>query len=357
MRKIIILTLTIFGFSLAKGVASRFVLGRPETIIINWLDQCRIQKPYRYQNLTLFPIVTNRQSRFEYLTLEEGLKCQYLEITELGSGEVNKVRVRNQSKYYIFGLAGELILGAKQDRMLKEDVLLPPFSGWLEIPVYCTEHGRWTAQTPKFYSRGLIVPGMLRQTARKTESQVEVWQEVDRFHTKLNIHSPTKALKEVYEASRVFDLGKPYLRELIAVPSQIENIIGVVVVVGDRIICADLFANHSLLEKMWKKLLRSYVIDAIAEPKDNGITINQVEQFLKSIRDCNFTNLPTPGAGQLVRFKSKSRHKFFKPSVVGSALIFRDDVVHLDLFPQVNDFASEPQPIPRLDIRRERLYR
>ena len=318
--------------------------------IINLIGQCKIKNPYHYQNLTIFPIFALPESQFEYLTLEQGIKQDYVEIKELGNGQVNMVRVKNKSRHYIFGLAGELIIGAKQDRMLKEDILIPPFSKWLEIPVYCTEHGRWTEQTQKFQSRGIMMPGVLRAKAMKTESQTEVWAGVDEVHADLAVAPKTRAFKEVYESPNIQEKSQPYLKELLPLPKKAKNIIGVIVSVGDEIICADLFANPSLFERMWEKLLRSYVIDALAKPTSNGISLDEAIYFLNSITDGTFNNQATPGAGKLVRIKTNISS--------GSALLFRGDVVHLDLFPEsIIDFEHDDGPAPRLDIRRERLHR
>ncbi|MFB0509805.1 MAG: ARPP-1 family domain-containing protein [bacterium] len=300
---------------------------RPEKQIIRLIEQCSVKNPFRYQNLIIFPIVVSNESDTRYLTFEESVNNGFLEIRELKNSQVNKVRVQNGSKYYIFGLAGELILGAKQDRMLKEDVLIPPFSRWIEIPVYCTEHGRWTEQTRTFQSRGLIASGLLRARAKMTESQAEVWDGVGQVQDELDVKAPTKAFKEVYEAPNVKDQSQPYLKELLPIPKRAKNTIGVIVGVGDEIICADLFANHSLFERLWEKLLRSYVIDALSKPSADGISLDQASDFLKSVKKASFTQLHTVGAGRLIRINRNVSS--------GSALIFNNDVVHLDLFPSL----------------------
>lgn len=332
-----------------------------EKLIINFIERCQVKYHYREKNLIIFPIVAESESQFEYLTLEQGINQNYVEIKELGSGYVHTVKLRNSSKHYIFGLAGELIIGAKQDRMLKEDILIPPFSQWLEIPVYCTEQGRWRDKTKKFQSRGLIVPGMLRLRARTTESQTKVWEEVNKVQAQFNIAAETKALKEVYEAPMVSNQAQPYLEKLLPLPKKLKNCIGVIVGIGDQIICADLFANARLFDKLWEKLLRSYIIDALCPAEDdNGISLDQVQNFLLNIKNCTFTNIGTPGTGQLIRIKSKD-HKSFGHSVLrvtGSALLFKGEVVHLDLFPSLSiNFEPENRSIPRLDIRRRRLHR
>lgn len=210
MKRIITLTAVLLGLCLGleqPDASSGATVNRHQKTsaspIINLIGQCKVKNPYHYQNLTIFPIFAIPESQFEYLTLEQGIKQDYVEIKELGSGQVNTVQVKNKSRHYIFGLAGELIIGAKQDRMLKEDILIPPFSKWLEIPVYCTEHGRWTEQTKKFQSRGIMMPGMLRAKAMKTESQTEVWAGVDEVHADLAVAPKTRAFKEVYESPNI----------------------------------------------------------------------------------------------------------------------------------------------------------
>jgi ARG and Rhodanese-Phosphatase-superfamily-associated Protein domain len=356
MKRIITLIAALLGLCLGLGqpdASNGYSLNHPEKTptspIIKLITQCKVKNPYHYKNLTIFPIFANSESNFEYLTLEQGIKQDYVEIKELGSGQVNIVQVKNKSRHYIFGLAGELIIGAKQDRMLKEDILIPPFSKWLEIPVYCTEHGRWTEQTQKFQSRGIMMPGILRAKAMKTESQDEVWAGVDEVHADLAVTPKTRAFKEVYESPNIQEKSQPYLKELLQIPKKGKNIIGVIVAVDDEIICADLFANPSLFERMWEKLLRSYVIDALAKPTSDGVSLDEAKYFLNSITDGTFENQTTPGAGRLVRINSDRGS--------GSALLFRNDVVHLDLFPEsIIDFEHDDGPAPRLDIRRERLH-
>ncbi len=41
-------------------------------------------------------------------------------------------------------LAGEILLGGKQNRVMTEDILLPPLSAPVDLQVYCVEQGRWS---------------------------------------------------------------------------------------------------------------------------------------------------------------------------------------------------------------------
>ena len=130
------------------------------------LKKLVIGKPITYKNLTIFPLTQGFTPKTRYTTLDEAMGKDWLTIREIGSGDVNFVELRNTGNKTVLILTGEMISGAKQDRMLKDDVLIPANSKWVRVPVYCVEHGRWAAVSPAFKSSGLVVPNALRQCAR-----------------------------------------------------------------------------------------------------------------------------------------------------------------------------------------------
>lgn len=312
--------------------------------IYDLLDVIKLGNPITYKNLRIFPInLTKTLDHTQYVTLDEGVKRGYLKIKEVGSGEVNEVYVKNTSIYKIFIMTGEVILGAKQDRMLKEDVLVPSRSDWISLPVYCTEHGRWTEVSKEFKSSGnVMAPGALRQRAKASESQSEVWDEIAGTQSRLKVPAPTQALRDVFENKDVQEQSKPYFRHFENLPGLAAATIGVVVTVGDNIVCVDLFANHGLLNKMWAKLLKSYVLDAI-QGEEGALTRDDVEDFLAELEDAGFDHRETPGLGSLLKIDIYGG--------VGSALIYKSSVIHLDLFPTSDSHRSGSRM--NLDFRRE----
>ncbi len=311
--------------------------------VSNYLNHIRIGRPLTYQNLRIFPLnLTRTLDRTRYITLDEGIKHGYLKIKETGSGSVNEVQVKNISNHKIFLMTGEVIVGAKQDRMIKEDILLPPNSEWISLPVYCTEHGRWTEVSKEFKTEELAAPGALRQRAKVSESQSEVWEEIAGAQSRLRVSAPTQALKDVYRAPEVKKQTDPYIRKFASLPHLSNSTIGVVVTVGDRIVCIDLFANHTLLSKLWEKLLKSYALDAIQAEKAS-VTEAEIEEFLKDLEDGDFEQKDTPGLGRLFRIDTEDG--------IGSVLVYRDAVVHLDLFPKTGTIKTDPEM--NLDFRRQ----
>jgi len=309
----------------------------------------RVGEPWHYKNLTIFPLTSKAVApAWSFVTIERAVDRGVLEIKEKGSGEVNTVRVRNTGSSYVFGLAGDMIVGAKQDRMLQADVLIPPRSGWLELDVYCTEHGRWSGKTDRFMGLGKVVPNTVRARAAQTGSQQEVWAGVQEAKRALGDATPGSALQSVYNNQDVTKRSQEYIDELRPMSGRVDGMVGALVAVGDDIVCVDVFASPGLLAKMWDKLLRSYVMDALARSATGRLSRDEARDFLDELDDARRESRETPGAGGLYRFNTGR--------ATGSALVFHRRVVHLDLFPGATptykDDDQEFGPTPNLDLRR-----
>ena len=311
----------------------------------NLLSRVSVGSPSGYENLTLFPLLGKTSNYSTYALLDDAIRSGQVKVREKDGGQVNTVRMRNTGKTYVFGMAGEIVSGAKQDRMLQDDVLLPPGSGWLDVPVFCTEHGRWAGSSMSFGTKGHVVSGRVRERASKSQSQEEVWAEVDAAHEGLGVTTPSRAFAKVYEDKDAQEQARPYIDKLDGLPNLFPGAIGVVVAVGNRVVCVDLFGSSALFRKMWPKLLRSYVIDAMQSQARGWLKAKQVQQFIRGAARARVTSQPTVGAGTLQRLSAANAS--------GSALVFRKAVVHLDLFPDSNS-ETDGGSVPRLDFRRQR---
>lgn len=157
--------------------------------------------------------------------------------------------------------------------------------------------------------------------------------------------APSRAFARAYEDEDAQEQAKPYIDKLDRLPRLCPNAVGVVVAVGNRIVCVDAFGSPGLFRRMWPKLLRSYVIDAMQTRPSGRIGQQRVQQLIGEAARAEFSNRPTVGAGNLQRLAAASAS--------GSALVFRNAVVHLDLFPDSN-LDCDDGPVPRLDFRRQR---
>jgi hypothetical protein len=311
-------------------------------------SRLRVGEPWQYRNLSIFPLSLSDSPELAgpltgVVPLDQAIDRGRVEVREKGTGEVNTVRLRNQGKSYVFGLAGDMIVGAKQDRMLQHDILIPPGSGWLEAEVYCTEHGRWQEQTDRFGSIQRVVPGAVRATASQTESQQEVWAGVAAAKSALGDRTGTSALQSIYSDPAIQERAQGYLDRLAPMPGTSPGTIGVLVAVGDRILCCDVFAGHALLEAVWDKLLRSYVMDALSRNAEGRLSRDEARAFVRELRDAGTESRTTPGAGRAYRVRTDAAS--------GAALVFDRQVVHLDLFPD-SPRVERRGSTPSLDFRR-----
>src|SRR6185295_10372281 len=144
---------------------------------------------------TVFPVVAARSyDTEEFLTLDEGLRSGEVIVTESGGmqpllrrrrpptppgPQVNQLVLVNNSKRPLILLAGEIVTGGKQDRVIGKDRLVPAESDPVDLSVFCVEPGRWTATSEKFggFASAMAQPA-IRSKAMSDKDQSKVWAEV-----------------------------------------------------------------------------------------------------------------------------------------------------------------------------------
>src|SRR5437660_147621 len=157
----------------------------------------RILDPVTYENISVFPVVASYgQDTSAFLTLEEGLATGEVVVRERGSEEmvrgrdgrpiyipqttgasVNQLVLLNRSKRPLLLLAGELVSGGKQDRVIGKDRIVPVGAPPLPLDVFCVEHGRWTGSS-QFAAALTIVHPSVREKAAVDQKQTDVWAAV-----------------------------------------------------------------------------------------------------------------------------------------------------------------------------------
>ena len=317
-----------------------FITNTGQKTMKEYLRNLKVARPFTYQNLTIYPLTMRTAPVAEYVTLDEAMKRDWLTIREIGAGDVNVVELRNRGDKVVFLMTGEMLTGAKQDRMLSQDVLVTPASAWLRVPVYCVEHGRWTSTSPVFKSSELMAPNELRKQARVTGNQSEVWDAIATSQDRLGIASTTGTARANYEDEGVKEEIDAYTKKFRDFPRLNKNTIGVVVTTGSRIICVDIFANNSLLQKFWYKLIKSYAMDALSE-RESVVNKEEVQDLLTVLANAHYVSIGTPGLGSLFTVETD----FGK----GSVLLHMSIPVHMDFF--ISNMFAEPQM--RLDMRRD----
>ncbi len=276
----------------------------------------RLLDPVTYENISLFPVVaSSQQDTSAFLTLDEGLSSGEVIVSEQGAAglartrdlrrspvpdyrsapAVNQLVLVNRSKRPLLLLAGELVSGGKQDRIIAKDRIVAPGAEPLPLDVFCVEHGRWSSGSQFAASKMIVHPSVREQAALK-QDQNEVWNAVragsagsmpvgstprpsapprvssSEIADTITSAAPTQSYAKIYEGSRVGASVEEFTAELqkrFAKPTsglKGERVVGVVVAYGGEVAWSDIFASGDLFDHYWPKLLRSYAVEAVARP-------------------------------------------------------------------------------------------
>src|SRR5579864_4554160 len=290
----------------------------------------RILYPVTYENISLFPVVGGSQDTSSFLTLEEGLATGEVLVTEQGaerlirnrggvhpialppqsSASVNQLVLINRSKRPLLLLAGELVSGGKQDRIIGKDRIVPVGAEPLPLDVFCVEHGRWTGSSSQFVASKTIVHPSVREQAAVNQEQTKVWAAVAGGTTAVTVSpaapaplsrsvlsetiavdAPTQSYEKIYESSRVGvsvdslvdELQKRFARATSGANGERKMlVVGVIVAYGGEVAWSDIFASSDLFRHYWNKLLRSYAVEALARPAMHEVaSADDAREFLR----------------------------------------------------------------------------
>jgi hypothetical protein len=225
--------------------------------------------PITFKNLTLIPLIAKKVDDTDYLALDEGMDKGLVKVSEKQhGGSVNEVTLENRSDRALFLMAGEVILGGKQDRVIGKDTIVPPKQK-TDIPVFCVEHGRWTGEEQaQFHSGKSLAHSKLRSKA-KYESQGKVWQEVSEKNAKRATANSTDTYRQVATGGSVDKAVQPYadhFKAALVKSPDAAKVVGYVMVLNGQIVGLERFGSPRLMAKYRDKLLRSYYVEAVDAP-------------------------------------------------------------------------------------------
>jgi hypothetical protein len=229
--------------------------------------------PYAHENLSVFLIHSPNQDDREFITLDQGLKEGWVKVSEKQHEEVGELQIENQSEYPLFLQEGDRLQGGKQDRIIIASLVVPPKSGQMPVPAFCIEPGRWQAASGglAFVStaNAALAPKSTRQAAKFERSQQKVWDSVYRQReSTVEIVAgkmTTSSLNEALDSPQVQKISEEFAKALEGVLEDHPDSIGVAIVINDNIEEVNVYPNHSLLQKLYPRLLQSYGLQATLE--------------------------------------------------------------------------------------------
>jgi hypothetical protein len=339
----------------------------------------KVLNPISHGNLTIFPVVsTSTHDTSEFITLDEGIRSGEVVVTEAGrtgglirgprhripvptGAQVNNLVLVNNSKHPLILLAGEIVTGGKQDRVVGKDRVVPAESDPVDLGVFCVEPGRWTESSTQFSTlKSQMAQPSVRSKAMIAQDQRQVWDSVSVADGAVaGAMAPAAGLAS-YEAAGVTSYAKTFDNEKVrqavaqeAAPIEQsynslmkqlrdQHAVGVVVAVGGRLIWADLFASTNLLEKYWPKLVRSYAAEAITtQVGAKPVNISDAQLFLSRTEGTHEISDSEPG----IYRQSETVASDFKLFTLASLLPGTGFDLHIS---KIADTSSMPPEIGKI---------
>lgn len=312
-----------------------------------------------HENMILFPIRSKLNPGPEYITLSDALERGSLEISEINArGSVPELKATNKGRNPVLMIDGEELKGAKQNRVLNTSIMIAP-GNTIVIPVSCVEALRWQGTSLHMERSNHVMAHEIRrkkmeqvnlnlETNRSFRAnQVEIWNDLAEMSFKLDVHSPTSAMGNIYDA-RAKDL-EDYLRAFNLIPGQQ----GWLVFIGGKPVGLEFISRESAFERLFQKLLKSYVLEAISLKYDEPVRgekrrkigkveendwlkygagdtpqMDRIQAFMKAAASCQEKRYPSIGMGYACRYWGEE--------VVGAALEVDRCIPHLLFFAKEN---------------------
>ena len=243
-----------------------------------------ISGPFTHRNLQVFLVHGDTQlEERHYATLSEALEKGHVIVRE--TGNVSELSIENVSrKVTVFLNAGDIVKGGRQDRTVRDDLILPPHSGQVALATFCVEHGRWTrrgAENDAAFSANTKVLSSRKEklAARYGANQSEVWSGVADQQAKLNENvsrlagkhvdtrssASSSSLQLTLENKDLESVKKHYLDKLSPIPGDKTDLIGFLYAINGEINSAEIYNNKNLFRALWPKLLDAAITEAITE--------------------------------------------------------------------------------------------
>jgi len=303
-----------------------------------YFEGLRLGDWQRFRNLAMAPILADCDDGLEYSLLDEAIMAGEIEVTEVSrQGAVPDIRVTNKGDRMVLIVDGEELVGAKQNRVVNTTILVAPHSS-LVVPVSCVEQGRWDYGDVVFRSGERIlcadirarkarqVHEAVRVTHELRSNQGEIWDEIACKASRMQAASPSMAMAHIYEkeSSRI--------EEFIPRFQAMDGQVGAAFAINEEILGLDSFGKARSFFRMFRKLLGSYVLDAIdmegrggeGEAQARRYRIQDLERFLGIPARSPWETRPSVGLGADCRLDADG--------LVGQALVYEGCVLHASVF-------------------------
>jgi len=282
------------------------------------------------------------------LDVAEALAAGVLTIQETSDGVF---AVNDHPNRPIYFAPGDILVGARQDRVVRRPTLVSAKTGPEQVPVLCCEKNRSWGPTDQFAKSPGIAPNGIRHLLMGLMDNQPVWDRISAQLAALEAgygdDRNTGSLKSVYRRGRGVAALASY-REALLPALTGRRSVGFLVYRGDEFLGGDVFATHALLTQCAPRYLAAYVLESLWEKGTTTPTPAsarpKVRKVLDSVTSAVWLSRRGAATGREYEFLGKDN------GVSGMALVPAAGVrpIHISLFP-----TRKPRPVGGEDAKKD----
>jgi hypothetical protein len=301
-------------------------------VLENFIRSLEVGQESAFNRLVIKPLSIETDFKLPFLTLEEALEREVLEITEKSEGgSVPELLVKNRGGLDVIVLEGEELRGAKQNRIVNTTIIIPAGSEII-LPVSCVEQGRWRYVSNNFSAGESVLYPSLRQKSHRwvtrslrvgnfhTSDQGGIWSDISEKSVRLSVPSETQAMSDILETTLTPETENSLFEEI----KYQEKQIGFLAFIGGGFAGGDLFGSADLCQKQLQKLMRGYYLDSL----DGGVKFPEMKvgEIMNQIAFARHEQFTGIGKGTEMRFEGDK--------IQGAWKLVDENISHLSVFPR-----------------------
>ncbi len=221
-----------------------------------------------YGNCTLVQLSAKPGASFKFGPGGPAMKSGGLVISEADSfGVVGRLVALNNTDEFLLLTDADILVGAKQNRVLNKSLLLAPHSKTI-LDVSCIERGRWHYTSKDFSSPSTLADADLRKTKAQSLSdaqvqlrsapdvQSKVWCHISNELAENNVISRTESYADLVSGKEKMTRS-PY-----PMFKPAEGCNGLAVIFGNQLSCIDIFGTDEVFRYYFPKLKEAAFLKA-----------------------------------------------------------------------------------------------
>jgi len=289
-----------------------------------------------FNNIQIVQLSRYTESLLPIIGLHQAFANDLIKVSEVSeSGSVNEIIIEHWSDKSLFILDGDIIYGAKQNRVFNTSILLPP-NNISNLSVTCIEHGRWANESYDFESVDYLVHSDIRKRkinnryndVSVNSNQSMVWDEVSRINRQSKRRSDTNSHTVIYESQ------KETIDSLVQHFNIDSTANGLACFVNGELLSVEMFYSVELYQDYFRSLISTISIESTLENKNSDSLMNNDD--ITHVIDNTFSAYADNLSNFLV----------FKGQVLGddvvlvtddyifNSLIYNKQIIHQSIFPK-----------------------